>query len=554
MVRVSKALKKLTFRQTASAVLVSLTLLLAACAPTGDGNAAETPADTTAESVTNPPTDAPAETPADPETEAPTETETEPDTEPEVLVSATAPNKILNNLVGRVSPRRISSVCMQVTLPQQGIDTVQDAFLREGYLLAATTPAHGTNLGTAVLKSLEHTVTLMETADGFLHVLWEKANSVTTDPLYAVQNPEKGDVTMAQIGIARGDQNDNPMIGMCYVYRLSDGTALIIDGGINNVACSVNLFRTLRRLDIARDEDGRYRITAWIFTHGHADHMGTFKRFSAQYADRTDLAYVMYSFPTEEVAPKGNTTGEEFAEIIRLTYPKAKRVSPHAGLTYFFGNLSVHMLYAPELLYNSPEGVNYYNTTSLLFRIEANGQSVLHMGDASEAASEAAWINHESTAFQSNALQITHHGLYTGPDSHDWGYMKKLYHATDAKIGLLPMGTRNPGDARNGRHTVLVGWGNAGHQVSFVVDTRDSHNGKALDQAYFARFVAEVAAGTNQKPTLFGYDGVNTVKNRSGMVTYISAGEDAPMATVFNLGEGGFTVVSNEKLDTWLGE
>ena len=510
------------------------------------------PADTTADAVTDTPTDAPVEAPTAPETEAPTETE--PETEPEVLVSATAPKRILDQLAGRVSPRWISSVCMQVTLPEQDIDTVKDAFQKEGYILAATTPAYGTKLGTAVLKSLEHVVTLIETADGSLHILWEKADAVTTDPLYAVRNPAQGDMVMAQIGIARGDKNDNPMIGMCYVYRLADGTALIIDGGVNNVDCSVNLFRTLQRLDITRDGDGKYRITAWIFTHGHSDHMGTFKRFSAQYADRTDLTYVMYSFPTDAVAPKGNTTGEEFAEIVRASYPTAKRVSPHAGLTYFFGNLKIHMLYAPELLYNSEEGVNYFNTTSLLFRIEANGQSVLHMGDASEAASKAAWINSKSDAFKSSALQITHHGLYTGPDSHDWGYMKKLYNATDAEIGLLPMGTRNPGDARNGRHTVLVGWGNAGYQVSFVINRQDSHSGQALDQGYFDRFVAEVTAGTNKKPTIFGYDGINTVKNRSGMVTYISASEDAPMATVFTLGEGGFTVVSNEDLAAWLDE
>ena len=514
------------------------------------------PADTTAESVTDTPTDtptdAPDEAPTDPETEVPTETE--PETEPEVLVSAAAPKRILDQLVERVSPRWISSVCMQVTLPEQDIDTVQDAFQKEGYILAATTPAHGTKLKTAVLKSLEHTVTLIETADGSLHALWEKADTVTADPLYAVRDTEQGDVTMAQIGIARGDQKDNPMIGMCYVYRLSDGTALIIDGGINSTDCSVNLFRTLQQLDIARDGDGKYRITAWIFTHGHADHMGTFKRFSAQYADRTDLTYVMYSFPTDAVAPKGNTTGEEFAEIIRASYPNARRVSPHAGLTYFFGNLKIHMLYAPELLYNSTEGVNYYNTTSLLFRIEANGQSVLHMGDASEAASKAAWVNSETAAFKSNALQITHHGLYTGPDSHDWGYMRKLYTATDAEIGLLPMGTRNPGDGRNGRHTVLVGWGMAGYQVSFVIDKKDNRGGASTDQAYYDRFVADVAAGTADRETLFGYDGINTVKNRSGMVTYISAGEDALMATVFTMGEGGFTVVSNEKLDVWLGE
>ena len=514
------------------------------------------PADTTAESVTDTstdtPTDAPVEAPTDPETEAPTETE--PETEPEVLVSAPVPKRILDQLVGRVSPRWISSVCMQVTLSGQGIDAVQDAFLQEGYILAATTPAHGTKLKTAVLKSLEHTVTLIETADGSLHVLWEKADAVTADPLYAVRNALQGEVAMVQIGIARGDQKDNPMIGMCYVYRLSDGTALIIDGGINSTDCSVNLFRTLQRLDVARDGDGKYRITAWIFTHGHADHMGTFKRFSAQYADRTDLTYVMYSFPTEEVAPKGSTTGEAFAEVIRTAYPNAKRVSPHAGLTYFFGNLKLHMLYAPELLYNSPEGVNYYNTTSLLFRIEANGQSVLHMGDASEAASKAAWVNSETAAFKSNALQITHHGLYTGPDSHDWSYMRKLYTATDAEIGLLPMGTRNPGDGRNGRHTVLVGWGMAGYQVSFVIDKKDNRGGASTDQAYYDKFVADVAAGTADRETLFGYNGINTVKNRSGMVTYISASEDALMATVFTLGEGGFTVVSNGKLDTWLGE
>ena len=512
------------------------------------------PADTTADAVTDTPTDAPVEAPTAPETETPTETEPETEPEPEVLVSAAAPKRILDQLAGRVSPRWISSVCMQVTLTGQDIDTVKDAFLKEGYITAATTPAHGTKLKTAVLKSLEHTVTLIETADGSLHVLWEKADAVTTDPLYAVRNPEQGDVTMAQIGIARGDQTDNPMIGMCYVYRLSDGTALIIDGGINSTDCSVNLFRTLQQLDIARDGDGKYRITAWIFTHGHADHMGTFKRFSAQYADRTDLTYVMYSFPTEEVAPKGNTTGEEFAEIIRASYPNARRVSPHAGLTYFFGNLKIHMLYAPELLYNSEEGVNYFNTTSLLFRIEANGQSVLHMGDASEAASKAAWVNSETAAFKSSALQITHHGLYTGPDSHDWSYMRKLYTATDAEIGLLPMGTRNPGDGRNGRHTVLVGWGMAGYQVSFVIDKKDNRGGASTDQAYYDKFVADVAAGKADRETLFGYDGINTVKNRSGMVTYISAGEDALMATVFTLGEGGFTVVSNEKLDTWLGE
>ena len=532
-------------------LLISILLLctiLCACDPATP----DVPTDTTVGSVTEAPTEAPTEETTE---EVTTEAPTEPETEPEVLVEAIAPKKVLLTLVEDVTVVEISSISKQVTLPDTALDGVKNAFVQEGYIVAATTAANGSNLGTTVLKSQGHVVTLMQTKDGSLHVLWEKAENVSTDPLYAPRSARQGEVIMAQIGIARGNSDDNPMIGMCYVYRLADGTALIIDGGVNNDDCAKNIYDTLGKLDIAKDENGKYRITAWIFTHGHSDHMGAFKAFSAAYAEETDLAYAMFNFPTEEVAPSGSTQDGPFFNIIRRAYPNVQRVAPHAGLTYFFGNLSVHMLFAPELVYTTV-GVDYYNTTSLLFRIEVNGQSILHMGDASEVSSKAAWTENSSAAFQSTALQITHHGLYTGADgSHTWSYMKKIYLATNASVGLLPMGTRKPGDARNGRHTVLVGWGNAGYQISFVLNTKKSAtNSINTDQAFFDRFAADKAAGTAEYETLFGYDGVNTIVNRSGMVTYVNATETEPMATVFSLTGEGMTVVTNEILAAWLGQ
>ncbi len=547
-----------------SLLIFVLLLCTALCACTPE-DTSDTLAETTVGIVTDttPDTDAATDTVAESETEAELETEpeteqeteTEPETEPapEVLVSAIPPKQVLKTIIEDVTPLEISTVSKQVTLQGKALADVQDAFLKEGYFLSYTKPAHDTNLQTAVLKSLDHTVTLIQTSDGSLHVLWEKAAEVSAAPLAPVRNAEKGDVTMAQIGVARGKKEDNPMIGMCYVYRLADGTAVIIDGGVNNKDCAENLYHTLQKLDIATDENGKYKITAWIFSHGHADHIGTFKKFASLYADKADVTYFMYSFPIGDISPKSGDP-EAFATTIREAFPNALRVSPHAGLTYHFGNLSVHVLYAPELLYTTEKGVDYYNTTSMILRVEANGQSILHMGDASEASSQAAWNENKSTAFKSNLLQITHHGLYTGPESHEWKYIRKIYQATEATMGLLPMGTRLSTSGRNGRHTVLVAWGTAGYQISFVIDRKDCRNGATTDQTYYDNFVADVAAGVATRETLFGYDGINAVKNRDGMITYISSNETAPMATVFKLSEAGITVESNQELASWLGQ
>lgn len=536
-------------------ILALVGTALLSCAPEGSPDSTDTAAGTEAPVTTG---QAPAATLPPSVESADTQpadgpAETQPAAPPEVLVAAPSPLEVLGDAAAGLTPVPISTVCHQLTLTDREHGEVHNAFLEAGYLSTDTTPAHGTRLTTTVLRSLGHTVTLMATAEGLLHVLWEEADRVSTAPLLAPRAPAEGEVTMAQIGVAREKETDNPMIGMCYVYRLSDGTALILDGGTSNAACADNLFRTLERLDIATDGEGRYRIAAWIFTHGHGDHYGAFMSFTSRYASRVSLAYAMYSFPTGSAASGGDSEAP-LASTLYKFYPDARRISPHAGLQYFFGNLTVHVLYAPELLYTTT-GVDYYNNTSLILRMEANGQSVLHMGDAGEAAAEAAWSQNEEAAFLSTALQITHHGLTTGRDSsHAWSFIRRVYRATEAKLGLLPMGTREPGDARNGRHTVLVGWGNAGYHVSFVIDKRDNHGGAALDQAYYDRFVAEVAAGTAERDTLFGYDGVNTVRNRSDMLTYISASETEPMVTVFSLTASGMTATANEKLATWLGE
>lgn len=462
------------------------------------------------------------------------------------------PEEIVATLSPEAAPLAISDVCKRIVLPEADLLTVRNAFLGKGFGVIPTDAPPATKLETVVLKSIDWLVTLIRDGDS-VQVLWESVDSVALPPLYAESNPVEGEVVMAQIGIPQDAMaTGNPMNGMCYIYRLADGSAVIIDGGVGTEVCADNLLAALGKLDIATDEDGKYRITAWIFTHGHGDHTGTFSAFTVMHAARISLNYVMYSFPVGDIAPN-DCNAAEFSAGISAYYPDAQRISPHAGITYHFGSLSIHMLYTPELLYSESFSVKYYNNTSLIFRVEANGQSVLHMGDAGERAAEEAWKAHNEETFQSNALQITHHGLYTGNESHTWVYIRKLYEATNAPIGLLPMGARQPGEERNGRYTVLVDWSRMGFQTAFITDVRNTQGNASFTQADYDKFVADVADGTAKGDTLFGYNGVNLLKNREGMLTYIASNETAPMATVFTLTAEGMTVVSNEKLSVWLG-
>ncbi|MCQ2425069.1 MAG: MBL fold metallo-hydrolase [Lachnospiraceae bacterium] len=480
-----------------------------------------------------------------PQTEAATE-------EPAVTLPPLPPEEIAASLSAETTTLLISPLCRQVTLSGQDLASVRKAFTERGYLPVPYVPAEGTKLETVVLKNDEKIVTLIKTAGDTVHVLWEDADAVSVAPLAHPENPQTGDVTMVQIGIARESEKDNPMIGMCYLYRLGDGSALIIDGGSGNDTCAEDIMKALKKADIAKTGDGKYRISAWIFSHGHGDHIGAFKKFTANYAGQYEVGAVMCSFPSAEIGLSG-CDAEAFEQTVKDTCPGALRIVPHAGLRYHFGNVTVHVLYSPDLLYTGKSGIQYFNNTSLILKLEANKQTVLHMGDAGEQASEEAWKENDPSAFSSDMLQITHHGLYTGSESHRWENVKNIYDAAFASYGLLPMGTRYPGDSRNGRYTVLIDWGaKNGYQVSYVLDRKDNHGYSSLSQSDFDKFVAGAEKGTAEFDTLFGFDGINIAENPDGMVTYLSAADTVPMATEFVLGAAGITVRANTALSEWL--
>lgn len=469
----------------------------------------------------------------------------------EAPVPVIPPEQVVEALAPNATVMQTGLATKQVILPTDDIEAAAKAFSDAGYASVSAALVTGAKIETRVMFADDVLITLQKT-ESALYVIWEGFEKDLLSLLSPNPATGTGSVTLAQIGVEREQESDNPMIGMCYIYKLSDGSAVIIDGGMPTDSCASNVYNTLKKLDIAKDEQGRYRITAWIISHGHKDHRGTLNRFGKLYKDQSTLKYFMYNFPLGELSTSDfDVPG--YVEKIQNHYPDAKQIYPHAGLQYHLDNLTLQILYSPEMIYAPDQQIAYYNDSCLIVMAECNGTRVLHMGDAGEIAATAAWAAYKEHAFKADALQITHHGLYTGSESHIWKNIKKIYNATDATIGLLPMGSRKPNDSRNGRHTVLIGWGGANYQVSYIVNKKDNHGtGNSSGQEYYNQFVANVAAGTSEFKTLWGYDGINTVDNGKGLLTYLSCNENAPMVTLITLSKDGARVESNQALYDWL--
>ncbi len=449
-----------------------------------------------------------------------------------------------------------------VVTSEAGFKTVLDAFKNAGFVSLDILTIDDAKFETAVLSNDAEIVTLYyKSATKEVRIVWEKLDENILSLFTPNSATNTGELTMVQVGVERGPgDTGNPMIGMCYVIKLSDGRAIIIDGGFNYENNADNLFGTLSKLGIAKNASGQYKIAAWFFSHGDSDHMGIMTSFGDKYGEKADVEYIVHHMPANKALSATSTEGEKaFFEKCKEIFPNATYLIPHAGVQYFIGNATIDMLYTPDLVWSPETPITYYNSTSIMYMVKGGGASFLSTGDAGESAFKVMWESYDAIVFACDMFQVPHHGLTTQNTSdgtgnyaaHDWAYIKKVYDATGAKYAVLPMGDRNPNDSRNGRATVIVFWGSANCGISYLMNKGDQAFGGLSAENYQA-FVDSVAAGTNTHQTYLGYNGINILNNGKGLLTYMASSETKPMATVFSFANGDLSVAENEDLHEWL--
>ncbi len=403
-------------------------------------------------------------------------------------------------------------------------------------------------LHTAVYKKDSEVVTtLRDSSTSELRIMWEDEKYNCLDPMIAPESTGNGETVMSQIGVgAYGHQDDDPMIGLLYIIKNSDGEAIVLDGGMPNEENVEDIYNMLASHGVAKDENGKYIIAAWIFTHAHGDHIGTFNALAKTRPEGITVKYFLYNFPGDSKVAWGGGRYEEFENNIDEKYPTAKRVVPRMGQIYYFGNVRVNIIFSPEMLYDENRPQTYFNDTGIAFVVKAEGVKTLFTGDIGDfAAAETVRCIRPAT-LKSDFVQITHHGLYTSTyltphsaeerdvmtkeeraeweaERHINENLTRLYTEADPKIGLWPMGDTN-GQPRNGRTTVMRDWSRQYGQTAYFVDTSREDS---------------------------GYDGVNIVR-KGDLITYTMSSETELMITKFLFKDGEAVLQNNQTWESFL--
>ena len=459
-----------------------------------------------------------------------------------------------------------------------GVEEIYDilkAFWQEGYTRLDVDTVDGAKFDIYLLTKGEELVTIYWISESNeVRITWEKADAAALATLQKNASTGKGFLTMVQIGVERGEAVDNPMIGMCYIFKLENGNAIVIDGGYYYDECAENLYNSLVKMEIAQNAGDQYIIEAWIFTHAHGDHNGILSNFVPLYGDKVEVKNFLYQFPTNnevsvDVGLVGAAGEVGFYQMCKEAFPNATIINPHVGLKYYFGNATVDMLYTPDALWNPQEQIDYYNNNSLIFKVNGGDTAFLCLGDAGNDAAATSWKLFEASAYESGIFQLSHHGMSTGSGAEAWVWdsLEKIYTASGAKLVALPLGTRISNEmtnSGNGRWSILFAYPyNNDNQMAFIVARGDAPTANGyFTQELLSRFTATMETGHNyiaessyasfaNIKSLHGYNGINMIDNGHGLITYISCADQTEMATVFLLSYGEVTVKENEKLDDW---
>ncbi len=371
--------------------------------------------------------------------------------EPKVISSDYAIDKVSNILTSRVPIYNYGSFDSTYSGSHKDIGYIYKSTSPEdfnSYVAASTTTGGctlyassqmGNNLSATLTNDKAIINVFYTAADKKVHLIIESSDNTALPVKEADRNTEKVcDSVLYQLGLEypySGGQLftssiANYQIGMCYIFRLYDGSFIIIDGGFNQSKSATMIYDKL--VELAPDKNNIV-ISAWIFSHPHGDHVGAFRQFTEMYKSKVTLKYLIYNFPTSsELSGVGETTGNSTVVAASFQQYKGSRpVIAHPGQVHYLSNAKIEVLHTMDLMRprDSYAGGNSFNTA---VKITIEGQTFLFPGD-SHTDMTPLLIKHYGSYLKSDFVQVIHHGAPGGSN--------EFYQAVDPTVVLWPLGT-----------------------------------------------------------------------------------------------------------------
>lgn len=189
---------------------------------------------------------------------------------------------------------------------------------------------------------------------------------------------------------------------MSYVLRTKEGNLIIIDGG--GKADADHLVDTLVRLGGTEPT-----VDLWLLTHPHADHIeALLEIFSKENPLKVKQIYSSFLPPAfYEAYDLAKCVDVRTREFNRFAAAHPDICVPfEAGQVLKAGSVEITVLYVPDESFTA----DAVNNSSVVFRVDTEGQRILFIGDLGEEAGDKviATVPHEE--LQADFVQMAHHG------------------------------------------------------------------------------------------------------------------------------------------------
>ena len=229
---------------------------------------------------------------------------------------------------------------------------------------------------------------------------------------------------------ARYLNKDSGAGNMGYVFRLTDGRFIVVDGGMELGDYAEKILAAMKE----QCGGGKPVVACWFLSHTHIDHTGAFLKIAAKYHDEVEIEEVACNFPSlsDAEASREAWNTRRVKEAVYHVFPNAGYSKLHTGELLRFPGAEVEVLYTQDDLvsqYFSILNDGYtWNTSSLCIRLHIGGNTVLLPADCDEVAC-GIMLSMYGDYLKSDILQVCHHG--------GWGGTTPFYTKVDPEVAIF---------------------------------------------------------------------------------------------------------------------
>ena len=273
---------------------------------------------------------------------------------------------------------------------------------------------------------------------GEVRVIAAKDMRLPATQAAAYENNTNSSVIQFGLEIFHAKDSSTPQGGMGYMFQLADGSFLIIDGGDGYTEDAQQIMLQLSKM---APDPQNIKIAAWIFTHGHNDHVGAFRQFAKDYSKNVNVTIESFIFnltvSEKQTATIGTAVMDRTASYVAQYYPSVPVYKCHTGQKYYIRNAVVEILYTLEDY--MPESVGSFgNLPCVVFSVSIEGQKFTFLADTMRVNCDEMCARY-GDYLKSDFVQVSHHGLNDDRPEAQNG-TEEIYALINPSYALWPSG------------------------------------------------------------------------------------------------------------------